>query len=83
MVKPATTSGKVLQFTTPQEPKEGYLEKWFRGVIKSNHDLITALERLRDSYHEAIAGRPVTESDQAVLMAVEITLRSAKNAQAL
>ena len=62
---------------------EGPLEKWFRGVIKSNHDLMTALERLRDSYHEAMAGRPVTEADQAVLMSVEITLRSAQNAQTL
>ena len=83
MVKPAKASGKVLQFTAPKEPMEGPLEKWFRGVIRSNHDLMTALERLRDSYHEAMAGRPVTEADQAVLMSVEITLRSAKNAQAL
>jgi hypothetical protein len=30
-----------------------------------------------------MAGRPVTEADQAVLMSVEITLRSAQNAQIL
>jgi hypothetical protein len=83
MVKTAKAMGKVLQFTPPQEPAEGHLEKWFRGVMQSNHDLMTALERLRDSYREAMKGRSVTERDQAVLMAVEITLRSAKNAQAL
>ena len=83
MVMPTKTSCKVLQFATPQASVEGELEKWFRGVMKSNHDLVFALERLRDSYKQLVGDRTVTEANQAVLMAVEITLRDARNARAL
>jgi hypothetical protein len=51
--------------------------------MKSNHDLVFALERLRDSYKQLLGDRTVTEANQAVLMAVEITLRDARNARAL
>jgi hypothetical protein len=83
MAMPTKTSCKVLQFATPQASVEGELEKWFRGVMKSNHDLVFALERLRDSYKQLLSERAVTEANQAVLMAVEITLRDARNARAL
>ena len=72
-----------MQFATPQVSVEGDLEKWFRGVMKSNHDLVFALERLRDSYKQLLGDRPLTEANQAVLLAVEITLRDARNARAL
>jgi hypothetical protein len=80
---PTKTSCKVLQFATPQASVEGELENWFRGVMKSNHDLVFALERLRDSYKQLLCDRPVTEANQAVLLAVEITLRDARSARAL
>lgn len=83
MVMPTKTSCKVLQFATPEASIEGELEKWFRGVMKSNHDLVFALERLRDSYKQLLGERAVIEANQAVLMAVEITLRDARNARAL
>lgn len=83
MVMPTKTSCKVLQFATPESSIEGELEKWFRGVMKSNHDLVFALERLRDSYKQLLGERVVSEAHQAVLMAVEITLRDARNARAL
>jgi hypothetical protein len=83
MVMPTKTSCKVLQFATPEASIEGELEKWFRGVMKSNHDLVFALERLRDSYKQLLGERAVTEANQAVLMAVEITLMDARNARAL
>jgi hypothetical protein len=73
---------KVLPFVSPAASMEGKLEKWFRGVIQSNYDLVTALERLRDSY-ERQAKKPLTEADRAVLLAVKITLQDAKNARAL
>lgn len=79
---PTKTSCKVLQFAAPQASVEGELEKWFRGVMQSNHDLIFALERLRDSYKQLLAEK-VSQADEAVLMAVEITLRNARNARAL
>ena len=73
---------KVLPFVAPEAAVEGKLEKWFRGVIQSNYDLMAALERLRDSY-ERQAKKPLTEADRAVLMAVQITLQNAKNARSL
>ena len=82
MVNPARTSGKILQFAAPQPSHEGELEAWFRGVMRSNHDLVFALEKLRDSYQELMLKRP-TESDDAVLKTVEVTLRNARNARAL
>jgi hypothetical protein len=81
MVRPAKTSGKVVQFAMPQPSREDQLEKWFRGVMQSNRDLVTALERLRDSYKVLLTKRPVSEADHAILKAVEIILNSAKNAQ--
>ncbi len=62
---------------------EGKLEKWFRGVVQSNLDLMTALERLSDSYRTLLGDNALTERDQAVLLAVQITLKNARNAQSL
>jgi hypothetical protein len=73
---------KVLPFVVPERSREGQLEKWFRGIIQTNHELIAALERLRDSYQGRIQ-KPASEADQAVLLAVEITLSRARNAQTL
>jgi hypothetical protein len=83
MAKSNKASCKILPFVVPQAAMEGKLEKWFRGVIQSNHDLTTALERLRDSYRELLANKPLTEADQAVLLAVQITLTNARNARTL
>jgi hypothetical protein len=82
MIKSNNPPCKVLPFVAPEAALEGKLEKWFRGVIQSNYDLVTALERLRDSY-ERQARKPLTEADRAVLMAVQVTLRNAKNARTL
>ncbi len=82
MARSNKASCKVLPFVVPEASREGQLEKWFRGVIQSNHELIAALERLRDSY-QLLMQKPVSEADQAVLLAVEITLNRARNAQAL
>jgi hypothetical protein len=83
MVEPNKASYKVLQFAKPQPSAEGELEKWFRGVMKSNHDLMSALERLRDSYKLLLTQKTGSEDDQGVLLAVEITLKNARNARAL
>ncbi len=82
MIKANNPPCKVLPFVVPEAALEGKLEKWFRGIIQSNYDLMTALERLRDSY-ERQAKKPLTEADRAVLLAVQITLRNAKNARTL
>ncbi len=80
MNKSNSPSARILPFASPQASIEGGLERWFRGVIQSNRDLVTALERLRDSY-EKLAAKPLTEADEAVLLAVQITLNEARNAQ--
>ena len=80
MTKTKSPSAKILPFAAPQASIEGKLEKWFRGVVKSNRDLMIALERLRDQY-EKTAIKPLNETDQAVLLAVQITLNEARNAQ--
>jgi hypothetical protein len=82
MIKSNNPPCKVLPFVAPEVSVDGKLEKWFRGVIQSNYDLMIALERLRDSY-ERQAKKPLTEADQAVLTSVQVTLQNAKNARAL
>jgi hypothetical protein len=44
---------------------------------------IEALERLRDSYKGLSARGAITQADQAVFLAVKITLQHIKNAQGL
>ena len=83
MIEPTRISRKVLSFAPPQPSTEAKLEKWFRGVIQSNLDLMTALERLSLSYKGLLGESPLTERDQAVLLAVQITLNNARTAQTL
>jgi hypothetical protein len=83
MVKTFPSPRKVLPFVAPKASVEGKLEAWFRGVIQSNLDLMTALERLSDSYKGLLANKTLTEADQAILLSVQITLNNARNAQIL
>ena len=66
-----------------QDEVERNLQEWFRSIVQSNHDLATALERLRDSYQDLLVGRPISNAHQAVLIGVEITLRDAENVREL
>ncbi len=52
----------------------------FRGVPPES---IEALERLRDSYTELLAGEALMEVDQAVLMVVQLTLQQVKNSHSV
>ena len=83
MVMPTETSGKVLQFVTPQTSIEGELERWFRGVMVSHHDLVFSLEQLRDAFRKLLAEKEMPEADFPVLADVEVTLTKARNARAL
>jgi hypothetical protein len=83
MVMSTETSGKVLQFVTPQTSIEGELERWFRGVMASHHDLMFALEQLRDSFRKLLAEKALDEADYAVLAAADVILNNARNARAL
>lgn len=83
MIEPKKAVNNVLAFVPPAPSMEGKLERWFRGIVQSNLDLMTALERLSDSYRTLLGDTPLTERDEAVLQAVEITLNNARNAQTL
>jgi hypothetical protein len=83
MVEPTKAAGKVLQFAARPPSAGPQLEKWFRGVVRSNYDLVSALELMRDAYKKLLAENKFSEPDRAVLLAVEIALRNAKNARTL
>jgi hypothetical protein len=70
----------VLPFTVPQAGIEEQLEAWIQGIIKSNDNLVTALERLRASYNAMRAGKLVTNADQ-ILAQVETALTEAARAK--
>jgi hypothetical protein len=44
----------------PQEQTEGLIQ----GLVQSNDDLATALERLWESYNQLLAGKPVKNVDE-------------------
>jgi hypothetical protein len=67
----------VLEFNLPQDGIGPQLVSWVRGVVKSNNELVPALERLRRSYKLLLAGKPVTDAEE-VLWQVEGALRDAE-----
>jgi hypothetical protein len=82
IAKSNTTSCKVTRSVVSPVSSDGHLESWLRGVMHSHHDLLTVLERLRNSFELSVQ-TPLSEADHALLRAVQNTLSSAKNARAL
>lgn len=52
-------SGNVPPPAVPQGVIQGQIEGWIQGLVQSNEELATALERLRESYSQVLAGKPV------------------------
>ena len=53
--------------TSPAAPQENIQEQTegrIRGLVRSNDDLATALERLWESYNQLLAGKPVKNVDE-------------------
>lgn len=73
-------NNKVLEFTVPQSGIGPQLVSWVRGLVKSNNELVPALERLRRSYNMLLAGKAVTDAEE-VLWQVEGALKSAEAAR--
>jgi hypothetical protein len=48
----------------PQEIVQEQTEGRVQGLVQSNDDLATALERLWDSYNQLLAGKPVKNVDE-------------------
>jgi hypothetical protein len=47
-----------------QEAHQGHIEDRIQGLVQSNDDLATALERLWESYSQLQAGKPVKNVDE-------------------
>jgi hypothetical protein len=82
MPHPKPPLDKVLPFVVPEGDVEAQLLGWIRGVVESNHELVTVLKRLRISYKTILAGQQVSDAD-AVLWRAEIALRNAAKAKQL
>jgi hypothetical protein len=71
------SSNKMLEFAMPKEGIGPQLVKWVRGVVRSNDQLVPALERLRSSHKALLAGKSVTDSEE-ILWQVEGALKDAE-----
>jgi hypothetical protein len=70
----------VLEFALPQDGIGPQLVSWVRGIVRSNNELVPALERLRRSYIVLLAGKPVTDAEE-VLWQVEGALIDAEKSK--
>jgi hypothetical protein len=82
IAKPNKPSRKLSLSVVFSTSSDGQLERWLRGVMRSHHDLLAVLERLHSSFRLSVH-KPLSAADHAMLLAVESTLSSAKNARAL
>jgi hypothetical protein len=71
---------EVLGFPGSQDSVEGNLLCWVRGVVQSNDQLVTALERLRSSYKVLQTGESVPDAAET-LWQVEVALRDAERSR--
>ena len=74
------SSGNVPPPAVPQGVIQGQIEARIQELAQSNDDLATALERLRDSYSQLLAGKPVKNVDE-VWAQGEAALRKAAKAK--
>jgi hypothetical protein len=82
IAKSNTAPCKVSRSVVSPASSDRQLESWLCGVMRSHHELSTVLERLHNSFKLSVP-KPLSEADHAVLLAVQNTLCSAKNARAL
>jgi hypothetical protein len=57
-------SGNAPSPAVPQEIVQEQTEGRIQGLVQSNDDLATALERLWESYNQLLAGKPVKNVDE-------------------
>jgi hypothetical protein len=71
---------KPLQFPVAQDDVATRLLDWIRGIVQSNQELVSALDRLRLSYEALLAGTSVTDTE-AILWQVEVALKDAERSR--
>jgi hypothetical protein len=73
---------KLLTLPIPQDDVETQLLIWIRGVVQSNHALVGALKRLRNSHKALLAGKSVTDAEE-ILWQVEVALQDTERSKNL
>jgi hypothetical protein len=73
------SSNNLLNFSVRHETNEVELESWRRRVCESNHELVNALRRIRDTHRALLAGSQRRDNEE-VLALVEVALRNAAEA---
>jgi hypothetical protein len=65
LIGPTIVGSRNVQSPVPaQEMIQEHTEGRIRGLVQSNDDLATALERLWESYNQLLAGKPVKNVDE-------------------
>jgi hypothetical protein len=67
---------------TPRNDIGLELVNWVRGIVRSNHELTSVLERLRGSYKLLLAGMDITDAEE-ILWQVDGTLLNAERSTVL
>jgi len=81
LTKPTlVSSGNLPSPAVPEEIVQEQTEGRIQGLVQSNDDLATALERLWESYNQLLAGKPVQNVDE-VWAQGKAALRNAASAK--
>jgi hypothetical protein len=78
MVAPKTELGVLLSFPIAEKTSNNQTDHLICRILQSNDSLMTALERLQDSYNAMKLGNTLENADE-ILTQVETSLRQAEN----
>jgi hypothetical protein len=65
-------AGKLLSFPAPAPVPESSAEDWSRRILEIKDNLVSALEFVRFTYNERLAGKPVKAADEILAQVVTI-----------
>jgi hypothetical protein len=68
------TAGKLLSFPVPRPVSGSPAENWSFRILETKDNLVSALDFLRITYNEMLAGKPVKAADE-ILAQVEAIMR--------
>jgi hypothetical protein len=66
------SAGKLLSFPAPTPVPGSSAEDWNRRILEIRDNLMSALEFLRITYNETLAGKPVKAADEILAQVVTI-----------
>jgi hypothetical protein len=70
-----TNAGKLLSFPAPKVTPAPPSENWCLKILKTKDNLVDAIEFLRTTYNEMLAGRPVKGADE-ILAEIESIVKN-------